>query len=91
MKFYFNFVILYMKNLKTSEKVSSIKRAIEKKFPDKEGWIAAIDKDTGNYVLGKTVISASKKAKKELKKESFDFVRIGRSAVYSFSGLSNKN
>lgn len=71
--------------------IQDIKKTIEKKFPGKIGWIAAIDKNTGHYVLGKTVIDASKKARKELKKDSFDFVRIGSEVVYSFSGINNKS
>lgn len=82
-----------MKELTASAKkhlVSSIKRDIEKKFPDKKGWIAAIDKETGDYVLGKTVISTYRKARKELKKETYNFVRVGNEAVYSFSGSTKE-
>ncbi|MBX7046137.1 MAG: hypothetical protein K1X86_09890 [Ignavibacteria bacterium] len=69
--------------------IQAIKKNIEKKFPNKRGWIAAIDKNTGNFVLGKTLMDASKKARRELKKDSFDFIRIGSEAVYSFSGINN--
>ncbi|MBS1513926.1 MAG: hypothetical protein JSS63_02770 [Bacteroidetes bacterium] len=57
--------------------IETIKRNIEQHNPGKKGWYAAIDTKTGNFKLGKTLISSYKNAKSTLVVEKFSFYKIG--------------
>lgn len=52
--------------------------------PEHKGEIAAIEVESGDYFLGKTVIEAWQKAKAEYPHKVFYFVRIGYPVVHIF-------
>jgi len=51
--------------------------------PQYKGMIVAIDVDTGEYFLGKTVIEAVKTGKKKYPNKIFYTMRVGFKAVHS--------
>jgi len=58
-------------------------KGLEAKY---KGGIAAIEPETGEYFLGKTVLEAFNKAHKVYPKSLFYFVRIGYPAVHWHKG-----
>jgi hypothetical protein len=60
-----------------------IKRMLEK---DHQGEIVAIEVESGDYFLGKTVIEAADKGKKRHPQKGFYFIRIGHKAVHFVGG-----
>jgi len=50
---------------------------INSKLSPYKGWIAAIESETGKYVLGKTLLEASREARKTFPDKRFYFIRIG--------------
>lgn len=65
---------IYQKRLKTM---------LEK---DHQGEIVAIEVDSGDYFLGRTVIEAADKGKKKHPEKGFYFIRIGHKAVHFVGG-----
>jgi hypothetical protein len=52
--------------------------------PKHEGEIVAIEVESGDYFLGKTVIRAGQRAKEKYPDKVFYFVRIGHPVVHVF-------
>ncbi|MFQ6057845.1 MAG: hypothetical protein ACE5MB_03060 [Anaerolineae bacterium] len=50
--------------------------------PEHKGEIVAIEPDSGDYFLGKTVGEAGEKAKEKYPDKIFYFVRVGHRAVH---------
>lgn len=73
-----------MKRLKRPPR--SLIKKIEEREKNKRGWIAAIHRDTGEYFLGKTVVSAITRARKKYPDHIFYLIRIGYPAVESLHG-----
>jgi len=48
----------------------------------KKGWIAAIDPESGEYVLARTLLEASQKGRKKFLGKVFYFIRIGYPYVH---------
>lgn len=48
----------------------------------KKGWIAAVEPESGKYVLAKTLLEASRKARNKFPGKVFYFIRIGYSYVH---------
>jgi hypothetical protein len=57
-------------------------RIREKLEPQHRGEIVAIEVDSGDYFLGRTVTEATSKARKKHPDKVFYFVRVGFPAVY---------
>jgi hypothetical protein len=57
-------------------------RIVAELEPDHKGDIVAIEVDSGDYFLGKTVVEAGDKAREEHPDKVFYFARIGFPAVY---------
>lgn len=53
---------------------------------DKKGMIVAIEPETGNWFLGKTVLEALKKGRKKYPKGIFYFVRVGYPSAHWHKG-----
>ena len=53
---------------------------------DKKGQIAAVESESGEYILGKTLREAFLKARKTYPGKVFYFIRIGYSYVLSQTG-----
>jgi hypothetical protein len=58
---------------------SRIRQRLE---PDHRGEIVAIEVDSGDYFLGRTVTEATNEARKKHPDKVFYFVRVGFPAVY---------
>ncbi len=52
--------------------------------PEHKGKIVAIEVDSEDYFLGKTVVEAGMKAREKHPDKVFYFIRIGFPAVYTF-------
>lgn len=52
----------------------------------KKGWIAAIESESGKYVLGKTLIEAAKRGREKFPGKIFYFIRIGYPYVHRQTG-----
>lgn len=52
----------------------------------KKGWIAAVEPESGKYVLEKTLLRAAKKARKKFPQKVFYFLRIGYPYVHRQMG-----
>ncbi|MBS1492879.1 MAG: hypothetical protein JST55_05200 [Bacteroidetes bacterium] len=59
------------------KRLSTIKKEIARANPKKTGWYAAIEKNSGSYRLGRTLISSYKNARAVLKVDTFNFYKIG--------------
>ncbi|MBS1516379.1 MAG: hypothetical protein JSS63_15205 [Bacteroidetes bacterium] len=59
------------------KRLSTIKKEIALANPKKIGWYAAIDKNTGNFRLGRTLVNSYKNAKAAIRVERFSFYKIG--------------
>jgi hypothetical protein len=57
-------------------------RIVAELEPEHKGDIVAIEVDSGNYFLGRTVVEAGKRARKQHPDKVFYFARIGFPAVY---------
>jgi len=57
-------------------------RIREKLEPEHKGEIVAIEVDSGDYFLGRTVMEATSEARKKHPDKVFYFVRVGFPAVY---------
>jgi len=57
-------------------------RIREKLEPEHKGQIVAIEVDSGDYFLGRTVTEATSEARKKHPDKVFYFVRVGFPAVY---------
>ena len=53
---------------------------------DKKGQIAAVESESGEYILGKTLLEAARQARKTYPGKVFYFIRIGYEYVHSLSG-----
>jgi len=71
------------------KRLSTIKKEIALANPRKIGWYAAIDTDTGDFKLGRTLINSYKNARASLRGEKFNFYKIGVDPV-SASSLNTK-
>ncbi len=60
-----------------------LKTMLEK---DHKGEIVAIEVESGDYFLGRTVIEAADKGKKKHPEKGFYFIRIGHKAVHFVGG-----
>lgn len=54
--------------------------------PEHKGEIVAIEVDTGDYFLGKTVIEAVDKGREKYPAKGFYFMRVGYKAVHFVGG-----
>ncbi|MBI4647458.1 MAG: hypothetical protein HY738_12935 [Bacteroidia bacterium] len=74
-----------MEKLRLSDKANEIvKRLVDSKDSEKIGYIAAIDPQTGEIFLGKSIVEAAKLGRK-MKNDSkaiFFFVRVGYPSVH---------
>jgi hypothetical protein len=57
-------------------------RIRERLEPEHRGEIVAIEVDSGDYFLGRTVTEATSEARKKYPDKVFYFVRVGFPAVY---------
>jgi hypothetical protein len=64
---------------KGKEIYNGIRGALE---PEHKGEIVAIEVDSGDHFLGRTVTEATRKARKKHPDKVFYFVRVGFPAVY---------
>lgn len=55
---------------------------LHSKLASKKGWIAAVESESGKYVLGKTLLEAMRKASKTFPGKVFYFIRIGYPYVH---------
>ena len=75
------------KTQKLSEKpIPSFVNRLHSQLSNKKGWIAAIESETGEYILGKSLREAVNKARKTFPGKVFYFIRIGYSFVKSQTG-----
>ena len=72
---------------KLSEKpIPSFVNHLHSQLSNKKGWIAAVESETGEYILGKSLSEAASKARKTYPDKVFYFIRIGYPYVLSQSG-----
>lgn len=64
------------------QKAKHIYSQVKDSLKGQEGRIIAIDTDTGDFFLGKTVMDAYEKGHQKYPKKEFFFKRIGFKAVY---------
>lgn len=83
------------KNQKLLEKpIPNFVNRLHFKLSDKKGWIAAVESESGDYILGKSLREAVSKARETFPDKVFYFIRIGYSFVQSQTGglrVINKN
>lgn len=65
-----------------SEGKEIYKRIRKELEPEHKGEIVAIETESGDYFLGKTVLEATRKARQKYPDKVFYFVRVGFPAVY---------
>jgi hypothetical protein len=85
-----------MKNMKTrwggisipplKRPSKAIIKKIEKLEAKRKGMVAAIEPDSGDYFLGKRVLTAVEKGKKKYPNAVFYCIRIGYPGVYQHRG-----
>jgi hypothetical protein len=55
---------------------------LHSQLSDKKGCIAAVESETGKYVLGDTLLETAKKARSAFPNKVFYFIRIGYPYVH---------
>ena len=72
---------------KLSEKpIPKFVNRLHSQLSNKKGWIAAVESETGKYILGKSLREAINKARKNFPDKVFYFIRIGYPYVQSQTG-----
>lgn len=59
---------------------------LHSQLASKKGWIAAVESESGEYVLARTLLAAVQSARKRFPDKVFYFIRIGYPYVYKQTG-----
>ena len=61
-------------------------KRLQSRLASKKGWIAAVESESGKYVLGKTLLEAAQRGREKFPGKIFYFIRIGYPFVHSQTG-----